>query len=45
LRVGQAYRITGPLSDIGFCQQGMPILSPRRIVRLRVRCPKVEQGN
>jgi hypothetical protein len=39
LRVGQAYRITGPLSDIGFCQQGLPILSPRRIVPLRVRCP------
>jgi hypothetical protein len=42
LRVGQAYRITGPLSDIGFCQQGMQILSPRRIVPLRVRCPKAD---
>ena len=43
LRVGQAYRITGPLSDIGFCMQGMPILNPRRITPLRVRCPKTEQ--
>jgi hypothetical protein len=45
LRIGQAYRITGPLSDVGFCMQGMPILSPRRIVSLRVRCPKANQGN
>ena len=45
LRVGQAYRITGPLSDIGFCMQGFPIISPRKIVPLRVRCPKAKQGN
>jgi hypothetical protein len=44
LRVGRAYRITGPLSDIGFCMQGFPILSPRKIVPLRVRCPKAQQG-
>lgn len=45
LRVGQAYRITGSLSDIGFCMQGLPILNPRSIVPLRVRCPKLEQEN
>lgn len=45
LRIGQAYRITGPLSDIGFCMQGFPILSPRKIVPLRVRCPKPEPEN
>jgi hypothetical protein len=39
LRVGQAYRITGPLSDMGICMQGMPILNPRRIIPLKVRCP------
>lgn len=45
LRIGQAYRITGPLSDIGFCMQGMPILNPSRITPLRVRCPKAKQAN
>lgn len=45
LRVGRAYRITGPLSDIGFCMQGLPILNPRKIVPLRARCPKPEQEN
>ncbi len=43
LRVGQAYRITATLSDIGFCMQGFPILSPRKIVPLRVRCPEAKQ--
>ncbi len=43
LRIGQAYRITGPLGDIGFCMQGFPILSPRKIVPLRVSCPKAKQ--
>lgn len=39
LRVGSAYRITGRTSQVGFCMQGMPILSPDRIVPLRLRCP------
>jgi hypothetical protein len=43
LRIGQAYRITGPLSDMGICMQGFPILSPRKITPLKVRCPKVKQ--
>lgn len=44
LRINQAYRITATVSDIGFCMQGFPILSPRKIVPLKVRCPKTKQG-
>ena len=29
LQIGHAYRITGSVSDIGTCQEGMPILGPR----------------
>ena len=28
LKVGQAYTITGTVTDIGFCQEGKPILAP-----------------
>jgi hypothetical protein len=45
LKVGRGYRITGPLKDIGFCMQGLPILNPRKIVPLRVSCPKTDEGN
>ncbi|HEX8473953.1 MAG TPA: hypothetical protein VF666_07960 [Pyrinomonadaceae bacterium] len=39
LRDGKAYRITGPVSDISICMQGMPTISPRKVTPLRIRCP------
>ena len=45
LAVGRAYRITGRTSDIGFCMEGLPILSPQRVMPLKVRCPKAEGNN
>lgn len=44
LRIGRAYRITGPVSDISTCMQG-PHLTPRRITPLRLRCPVKGQDN
>ncbi|MGH9659532.1 MAG: hypothetical protein ACRD96_13375 [Bryobacteraceae bacterium] len=38
LTVGYAYRITGPVSDIGFCQEGKPILSPQKVTAVKLRC-------
>ena len=45
LAVGRAYRITGPTSDIGFCMEGFPILSPQRVTLLKTRCPKAGRNN
>lgn len=39
LQVGQAYKITGSLAEISFCQQGFPTLTPRRITKIKRRCP------
>lgn len=44
LQVGRAYRITGTRSQVGFCMQGLPILSAQRIVPLRVSCPRTTDG-
>jgi hypothetical protein len=38
LQVGHAYRITGSIGSIGFCQEGKPILSPEKIVEIKLRC-------
>ncbi len=38
LQIGHAYRITGSVSDIGTCQEGMPILGPQKITEVKVRC-------
>jgi hypothetical protein len=45
LVVGRAYRLTGPVSDMGFCMEGLPIISPRRITPLRRRCPEAVREN
>ncbi len=44
LQVGRAYRITGTVSDISTCMQG-PHLNPRRIIPLKTRCPRKDDGN
>jgi hypothetical protein len=38
LKVGRAYRITGSVQMIGFCMQGKPILNPKRITEVALRC-------
>jgi hypothetical protein len=40
LQVGHSYRITGSVSTIGICMEGLPILSPRKITEIRLRCPR-----
>ena len=45
LLVGRAYRITGRTSEMGFCMEGFPILSPQKISPLRTRCPAPERNN
>ena len=40
IAAGRAYRVTGRTSDVGFCMQGLPILSPQRVTPLRTRCRK-----
>jgi hypothetical protein len=45
LKVGTAYRIIGTTSDIGFCQQGIPILAARKITPLKIHCPKTVKSN
>jgi hypothetical protein len=35
LQVGHAYRIKGVVNDFGFCQEGRPILAPKRIIELK----------
>lgn len=38
LEIGHAYRITGPTSEIGICQEGKPILTPEKITEVRLHC-------
>jgi hypothetical protein len=38
LKIGHAYRITGTVSDIGFCQEGKPILAPTKITEVKLKC-------
>lgn len=38
LTVGQAYKITGTVSEIGFCQAGKPILAPTKISSSKLKC-------
>lgn len=38
LEVGQAYKITGTVSEIGFCQEGKPILAPTKISKAKLKC-------
>jgi hypothetical protein len=38
LQVGHSYRITGPVSEMGFCQEGKPILGAQMAHELRLRC-------
>lgn len=40
LQVGHAYRITGSIGSIGFCQEGKPILAPEKIVEIKLRCDR-----
>ncbi len=44
LKVGQAYTITGTVSDIGFCQEGKPILAPTKIVDAKLKCSVPDQS-
>jgi hypothetical protein len=41
LKIGHAYRITGPVSEIGFCQEGKKILKPEKITEVRLHCAQV----
>ena len=44
LQIGHAYRITGPVSDVGICQEGKPILSAQMVHELRLQCtPSIEK--
>jgi hypothetical protein len=38
LQVGHAYRITGSVSDVGSCLEGKPILAPRKITEVKLKC-------
>ena len=40
LKLGQAYEITGPVSQIGYCMEGKPILAPQQITEVKLNCPK-----
>ncbi len=40
LQVGHAYRITGSLGSVGFCQEGKPILAPEKITEIKLRCDR-----
>ncbi len=38
LQVGHAYRITGRKGEIGFCMEGVPILTPVKITEVKLHC-------
>jgi hypothetical protein len=38
LQIGHSYKITGPTSTMGMCQEGKPILDPQRIKELNMKC-------
>jgi hypothetical protein len=38
LQVGHSYQITGPVSELGICQEGKPILSAQMVHELKLRC-------
>jgi hypothetical protein len=40
LQIGHAYRISGSVGSIGFCQEGKPILAPEKIVEIKLRCDR-----
>ena len=43
-QLGRAYRITGVVSDFGFCQEGKPMLAPEKVTRLRRQCRPEPKG-
>ena len=43
LQIGHAYRITGSVSDVGSCLEGKPILAPRKITEVKLRCQMEEK--
>jgi hypothetical protein len=45
LQAGHAYRITGSVGSIGFCQEGKPILAPEKIVEIKYRCDRDVKEN
>jgi hypothetical protein len=46
LQIGHSYQITGPVSDIGTCQEGKPILSAQLVHELRLQCkPPADRKN
>src|SRR5258705_11999994 len=40
LQIGHSYRITGPVSETGTCQEGKPILATQKVTELRLRCER-----
>lgn len=40
VQAGHAYRITGSVASIGFCQEGKPILAPEKITEIKLRCDR-----
>jgi hypothetical protein len=44
LQVGHAYRIKGVVNDLGFCQEGKPILGPEKIIELKRQCKPEPSG-
>jgi hypothetical protein len=44
LQIGHAYRITGTVGEVGFCQEGKPILTPTKITEVRLKCSAKIEG-
>jgi hypothetical protein len=44
LQIGHAYRITGNAGEIGFCQEGKPVLTPKTITEVRLKCTAKAEG-
>ncbi len=38
LQIGHSYQITGPVNEVGACQEGKPILSAQLVHEVRLRC-------
>ena len=46
LQIGHSYQITGPVSEVGTCQEGKPILSAQLVHEVRLQCkPPTEKKN
>jgi hypothetical protein len=37
-KVGQGYKITGTIAEIGFCQEGKPMLAVEKISDAKLKC-------